>query len=59
MGISNKTKGAVITTDETVVFEITYRNNCIAILIKFHITRATGLTPKFQVARLILQVGGE
>ena len=36
MGISNENKGATITIDEAVIFEITYSNNCIAILIKFH-----------------------
>ena len=36
MGISNETKGATISIDEAMIFEITYSNNCIAILIKFH-----------------------
>ena len=33
MGISNETKGATISIDEAMIFEITYS---IAILIKFH-----------------------
>ena len=50
MGISNETKGATITVDEAVIFEITYSNNLLYChsnqVSQLNVSHATGFVTK-------------